>query len=300
MSRISDRRMSISYTLRESFSGFKRTKLSSTISIVTICISLLLLGAFAFVTIQTSRFIDSIRNKVEIEVFLQEPISPEEVSDLARAITGFDGVEQAIYISKEEAAQIFKQETGEDIYNVLDFNPLQPSFKLTLRPEYRTAEAARRLDDQIKGLRGVDSVLYRRALLELIDQRATAVNRVTLGLGIIISLSAILLVSNTIRLAIYAKRKLIRTMELVGATRFFIRMPFLVEGMVQGLVGGFLAGGLLYLALEHALAWLAPEFASYASMDRAFYGLVVAAGVFLGLVGSAISVIRFIQPAEGQ
>jgi cell division transport system permease protein len=292
--------MSLSYTLRESFSGFKRTKLSSTISIVTICISLLLLGAFAFVTIQASRFIDSIRNKVEIEVFLQEPISPEEVSDLARAITGFEGVEQAVYISKEEAAQIFKQEFGDDIYRVLDFNPLPPSFKITLRPQYRTAGAARQLHDQIKALKGVESVLYRRALLELIDQRTAAVNRVTLGLGIVISLSAILLVSNTIRLAIYAKRKLIRTMELVGATRFFIRMPFLVEGMVQGLVGGLLAAGLLYIVLEHALAWVAPEFTSFASMDPAFYGLVAAAGVVLGLVGSAISVIRFIRPVEGQ
>jgi cell division transport system permease protein len=292
--------MSLSYTLRESLSGFTRTKLSSTISIVTICISLLFLGAFAFVTVQASRFIESIRTKVEIEVFLQEPISPEEVSDLARTITGFDGVEQAVYISKEEAAQIFKQETGEDIYSVLEFNPLQPSFRLTLRPSYRTAEAARRLDEQIRVLKGVDSVLYRRALLELIDRRATAVNNVTLGLGIAVSLSAILLVSNTIRLAIYAKRKLIRTMALVGATGSFIRLPFLVEGMVQGLLGGCLAAGLLYLVVEHALAWAAPEFAPLASMDPSFYGLVIAAGVCLGLVGSAISVVRFIGPAEGE
>ncbi len=291
--------MSFSYTLRESLSGFKRTKLSSTISIVTICISLLLLGAFAFVSIQASRFIESIRNKVEVEVFLQEPITPGEVSDLARTITGFEGVEQAVFISKEEAAQIFKQEFGDDIYRVLDFNPLPPSFKITLLPQYRTAASAARLYDRLKALRGVESVLYRRALLELIDQRTAVVNRVTLGLGIVISLSAILLVSNTIRLAIYAKRKLIRTMELVGATRSFIRTPFLMEGMVQGLVGGLAAGGLLYLVLGYALAWLAPELTSFASMDAAFYGLVVIGGILLGLIGSAISVIRFIRPAEG-
>lgn len=292
--------MSLSYTLRESFSGFKRTKLSSTISIITICISLLLLGAFAFITIQASRFIESIRNKVEIEVFLQEPITPEEVSDLARTITGFEGVEQAVFISKEEAAQIFKQEFGDDIYRVLDFNPLPPSFKITLQPNYRTAAAAAQLHDRLKALRGVESVLYRRALLELIDQRTATVNRVTLGLGILISLSAVLLVSNTIRLAIYAKRKLIRTMELVGATRSFIRMPFLVEGMVQGLAGGLAAGGLLYFALEHALTWIAPEVTSFASMEAPFYGLVAGGGVLLGLIGSAISVARFIRPAEGQ
>lgn len=290
--------MSFSYTLRESFSGFKRTKLSSTISIVTICISLLLLGTFAFVTVQASRFIESIRNKVEIEVFLQEPITPEEVSDLARTITGFDGVEQAIFVSKEEAAQIFKQEFGDDIYRVLDFNPLPPSFKITLQPQFRNASAAAQLHDRLKGLKGVESVLYRRALLELIDQRTAAVNRITLGLGIVISLSAILLVSNTIRLAIYAKRKLIRTMELVGATRSFIRMPFLVEGVLQGLVGGLAAGGLLYFVLEHLLGWIAPEFASIAPMDGTFYGLVACGGVLLGLLGSGISVIRFIRPAE--
>lgn len=292
--------MSFSYTLRESFSGFKRTKLSSTISIVTICISLLLLGAFAFVTIQASRFIASIRNKVEIEVFLQEPITAEDVSDLARTITGFEGVEQAIFVSKEEAAQIFKQEFGDDIYRVLDFNPLPPSFKITLQPQFRTAGAVAQLHDRLKGLKGVESVLYRRALLELIDQRTATVNRITLGLGIVISLSAVLLVSNTIRLAIYAKRKLIQTMELVGATRSFIRMPFLVEGILQGLVGGLAAAGLLFLVLEHALAWLAPEFASVITMEGAFYGLVAAGGVVLGLIGSGISVIRFIRPARGQ
>lgn len=291
--------MSLSYTVRESFSGFRRTKLSSTISIVTICISLLLLGAFAFVTIQASRFIESIRNKVEVEVFLQEPITPEEVSDLARTITGFDGVEQAIFVTKEEAAQIFKQEFGDDIYRVLDFNPLPPSFKITLQPQFRNAGAVARLDDRLKGLKGVESVLYRRALLELIDQRTATVNRITLGLGIVISLSAILLVSNTIRLAIYAKRKLIRTMELVGATRSFIRMPFLVEGVLQGLVGGLAAGGFLYVVLEHLLRWVAPEFASIASMEGAFYGFVACGGILLGLIGSGISVIRFIRPAEG-
>jgi cell division transport system permease protein len=292
--------MSLSYTLRESLSGFRRTKLSSTISIITVCISLLLLGAFAFFTIQASRFIESIRNKVEIEVFLQEPITPEEVSDLARTITGFEGVDQAIYISKEEAAQIFKQDTGEDIYKVLDFNPLPPSFKIILHPQFRNTGAVTRLSEQLKALKGVESVLYRRALLELIDQRAAVVNRVTLGLGIVIGLSAILLVSNTIRLAIYAKRKLIQTMELVGATRAFIRRPFLMEGMVQGLIGGLLAAGIFYFVLEHAVVWFAPEFTSLASMQPSFYGLVIAGGIVLGLLGSAVSVIRFIRPAEGQ
>jgi cell division transport system permease protein len=291
--------MSLSYTLRESFSGFRRTKLSSAISIITICISLLLLGVFAIISVHASRFIESIRNKVELEAFLQEPVTGEEISELAREITGFNGVEKVVYISKEEAAQIFKQEFGEDIYSVLDFNPLPPSFKISLQPEYRTAENARNLYEQLRVLKGIESVVYRRALLELMDRRTASVNKMTLGLGILISLSAILLVSNTIRLAIYAKRRLIRTMELVGATRLFIRVPFLLEGLVQGILGGVVASGILYAVVEYGVRWIAPEVVEYAAMEPLFYGLVVVSGAVLGLLGSAISVVRFIRPSEG-
>jgi cell division transport system permease protein len=144
-------------------------------------------------------------------------------------------------------------------------------------------------------LGGVESVVYRKALLELIDQRTAAVNNITLGLGILISLSAILLVSNTIRLAIYAKRRLIRTMELVGATSTFIRLPFLIEGLIQGVLGGLIASALLYGALEHLIRWISAELSAFIHMEAAFYVLVIAGGTVLGLLGSIISVVRFIH-----
>ena len=97
--------MSVSYTLKESFSGFKRTKLSTFVSIVTISISLLLLGIFAVLTINTSRFIDTLRDKVEMEAFLQEPMSRDEISDLIKTVTEMPGIENVVYVSKEDAAQ---------------------------------------------------------------------------------------------------------------------------------------------------------------------------------------------------
>jgi cell division transport system permease protein len=166
-----------------------------------------------------------------------------------------------------------------------------------LLPDYRTAAHARALNDRLIGTKGVESVVYRRTLLELIDERSATANRLALGFGILISGFAVLLVSNTIRLAIYAKRSLIRTMELVGATRSFIRFPFLLEGLVQGIIGGILAALLFYGVLEYGIAFIVPEAGGMAGMGTAFYGLVVAGGGVLGLVGSAISVIRFIRPA---
>lgn len=289
--------MSLRYTLRESFSGFKRARLSSIISIITITISLLLLGVFAVFSLHASRFIDTLRNKFEIEAFLEEPLTRQELADLRGRVTEIEGVERIVYVSKEEAARIFKEEFGEDIKNVLDFNPLPPSFKIYLKDGYKTAAQAEVIHDRLKSLKGIGSIVYRKALLELIDKRTVTVNNLTLGLGTLISLSAIFLVSNTIRLAIYAKRHLLRTMELVGATRGFIRLPFLVEGMIQGLLGGVLASCIFYVLLEYVARILSVEFSEFIHMDPVFYLLVIGAGTLLGLVGSVISVIRFIRLA---
>lgn len=289
--------MSFSYTLQESISGFTRTKLSTAVSIVTICISLLLLGVFAVITINTSRFIDTLRDKVEMEAFLQEPITREGLADLITRVTDIPGVDQVIYVSKEEAAQIFKEQFGEDVQSVLEFNPLPPSLKIFLAEQYRTATRANEVYERLKATKGVESIIYRKALLEFIDQKTATVHNITLGLGVLISLSAIFLVSNTIRLAIYAKRRILRTMELVGATPGFVRLPFLIEGVIQGLIGGIAAACLLYVLLEHAMRFILIEVAQHVHMNTTFYLLVAGSGVALGLIGSVISVARFINTA---
>jgi len=289
--------VSLSYTLRESLSGFTRTKLSSLLSIITICIALLLLGLFGVLSIHAARFLEELRTRVELEAFLEEPVTRGEIDSLRNAIASFDGVERVTYISKSEAAKIFRQEFGEGILDVFDFNPLPPSLKLSLREGYRTAAHAQRLESRIAALPRVESVKYRKEYLEIIDERARTVHNVTLGLGILVGLSAIVLVSNTIRLAISAKKQIIRTMELVGATRGFIRLPFLLEGILQGLLGGVLAAALLYVILVHLLRFVSPELLSTIRVESMFYAAVVAGGAFLGLIGSSISVLRFIRPA---
>jgi cell division transport system permease protein len=288
--------MSLSYTLRESASGFKRTKLSSILSIITICISLILLGLFGILTVNATRFIEMLRNKVELEAFLREPVTQEAVDSLLTQVLGLDGVESVVFVSKEEAARVYQEQTGEDIKKVLlDFNPLPPSFKVGLKPAYKTADGAQKVTESLQAIEGIESVVYHKALIELIDRRTTTINNLTLALGILISLSAIVLVSNTIRLAIYAKRRLIETMELVGATSTFIRLPFLVEGGIQGLLGGFLASGLLFGLTEYLAPMISQEIPEYIHMGSSFYLLVVAAGTALGLLGSAISAFRFIR-----
>ena len=289
--------MSFAYTLRESASGFQRAKLSSLLSVATISISLILVGLFAAVTINASRLIDTLRSRLDMEAFLTEPVTDDEVTGLQSRIIRLEGIDTVVFISKDEAMKIFKQETGDDITKVLDFNPLPPSFKITLKEPYRTSAKTLVIVDRIRAIPGVDTVLYRRVLLEIIDKRAASVNKVMLGLGIAVSLMAIFLVANTIRLAITSKRRLIRTMELVGATRGFIRRPFIIEGIVQGFFGGLAASGLMLLLFEYATKLVSEEFAPYLRMPALFYLAVVGTGMVLGLAGSLISVIRFVRPA---
>lgn len=211
--------MSALYILKEGLSGFNRAKLAAIGSIFTIMIALLLLGLFYVISTNTNRIIESIREKVEMEAFLQEPVTPQRIGELEKEINGIMGVERIQFVSKDEAAKIFKQEFGEDVNTVLDFNPLPPSFKIFLNERYRTSKNAELISTRLKGIKGIEDVIYRREMLEFIERQASVLDAIGLGIGIIISISAIFLVSNTIRLTIYAKRKSIQTMKLVGASR---------------------------------------------------------------------------------
>ncbi len=287
--------MSFSYIVREGFSGFSRTKLAAAGSITTIIITLLFLGVYYIISTNASRIVEGIRGKVEMEVFLDEPVTPKRIEEIRTSLSGIQGVQAVQFISKEDAAKIFKQEFGEDVTTVLDFNPLPPSFKLTLREEYRTTEAADGIKTKALAIRGTDKVVYRRDILEFIEKQADTFRTVGLVLGCVVSLSAIFLVSNTIRLTIHAKRKNLHAMKLVGASRWFVRAPFLLEGLLQGLFGGAIAAGIIYYVLVLAGAALSEQLLMFVRIDPSFYILLLAAGLLLGLFGSAISVRKYIR-----
>ncbi len=285
--------MSLSYTLRESFSGFRRARLSTAFAVFTLWIALVLLGLFVIVSVNTQRMMTALKARFEMEAFLQEPLNTEDLRRIERSLTASPGVDSLHYISKEEAAHIFEQESGENVYRVLNFNPLPPSIKIYLKNDYTTASGPRNFTTGFpRSPASIRCGIVARCWRS-IDARTSVVDRVTLGVGSFIMLSAILLVANTIRLAIYAKRHIIRTMELVGATSMFIRWPFLIEGIVQGFLGGVLAAGLLYLAIERFTHYLSEDLAMFVHMPLWFYSAVVAGGILLGLVGSIVSVSRF-------
>jgi cell division transport system permease protein len=286
--------MQLRYLVKEGFSGFQRAKLSMVSAIITICISLLLLSSFAILLINANNVVESLREKVEMEAFLQDDLSSEATVAVRNRIASLRGVRDTRYVSKEEAAAIFKDQFGEDIYSVLNFNPLPPSVKISLKSGFRTLKAATAVYDSVRAITGVEDVIYRKDLLEMLDKRAVALLWLMFGIGAFVTISSVFLVANTIRLAIYSKRTIIRTMKLIGATRGFIRTPFIVEGLVQGFIGGCASAGVVFVIFEYLGRWVSIQLSDFVHVDPYYYGIIVGTGCVLGVVGSVISIRRFI------
>lgn len=290
--------MSLTYIFKESFSGFRRVKISGIITIFTITISLLLLGIFLLVLENINDVVQNIRNRIEVEVFLKERLEPSEKDAIRTKIRQIQGVTDIKFISKEEASKIFSQEFGEDINKVLDFNPLPESFKITLGDEYKNSENVRQITQELRDIQGIDDVIYRKTLLELLDRRARLFSEISLVIGIVIALISIFLISNTIRLIIYSKRKIIETMELVGATGRFIKSPFIIEGLFHGFLAGVIASVVLYSVVHFVLPLVGEDLFSKIVIRYYFYPGIILLGCLLSLIGSLFSTKIFINRAQ--
>jgi cell division transport system permease protein len=291
--------VSLSYIVREGVSGFRRAKLATAGSVITISIALLFLGAIYIVSVNTARLIESVRAKVEMEAFLTEPVTTQRISELQRQLRDLEGVDRVQFVSKDEAAKTFQKEFGEDIKSILDFNPLPPSFKIYLKESYRSTAKADVVQKKIGALKGVEKIVYRRDLLEFIETQAKTFDLVGLSVGVFIAIASTFLVANTIRLTIHAKRKTLQAMQLVGATRWFVRAPFLLEGLLQGLAGGMIAAGVLYYVLTAGADYISHDLSGFIAVDTGFYPAVCGLGLLLGLFGSAVSVRKYIRDTIG-
>ncbi len=286
--------MALGYLIREGFSGFKRAKLAMSAAVFTITVSLLLLSLFSILFINANSIVENVRNRVEMEAFLVEAADPLAIDSLKAIIESIEGVESVLFISKDEAARVFREEFGEDINRVLDFNPLPASFKLTLEPEHRSVDRASAVAAQVGEYELVEEVKFRRDLLEMLDDKVRTFLSMALGIGFFILVASIFLVANTIRLAIYSKRKIIQTMKLIGATRAFIRIPFILEGLVQGVLGGLFAAAVVYGVFHYLAQWLSSQLQEFVEVELYAYAIVITAGAILGVLGSVLSIRRFI------
>lgn len=286
------------YFIREGIANFRRAKFAAFASTSAIAVALILIGVFAVVGYEAQIVSTMLREQAgEMEVFIEEEASSEAEEALHARIQTMPGVAQTEYISHEEAAEIFRREFGEEasIFETPTFLPA--SVKIEVEPPYANPDSMSQMASAIGEWRSVDEVVFNRDLLARVAQNRRLISAIGVALGAIIVLASIFLVANTIRLTIYARRLLIRTMKLVGATDRFVRRPFLVEGVLQGLIGGVIASGVVWGLYRFFLEQM-DQGSIPLHLQITLVGGLVVGGILLGWIGSYFAARRFIQNIE--
>lgn len=287
--------MKYSYLIKESLRGFSSAKISTFASIFTITLSLIIIAIYFSLSISSARLTKAIKEKVELEAFIQDSYNINELDSLREKIKRIGGIKQVTFISKEEAAKIFEKDYGKEMLELFESNPLPASFKISLYEEYKTVEKIEKIKKQISEQMYITDVVYPQKNLEMIEKSTSGILFLNLVILVIITFSSIFLVSNTIRLVISSKVKLINTLKLLGATRTYIRSPFLIEGFLQGMIGGIIAVFVLYAIFEYFTKRFSQSNISIEVFGPGYFLLLVILGILLGVTGSAISVRRFLK-----
>lgn len=233
----------------------KKRKLGSYpfVSVVfSITVALCVLGLFGWILLHSTRLASSIQENIEVQVYLNKNISQSDINKIGTIISSKPYIlkkeerSQVQLITKEQAAIQFINETGEDFKEFLGDNPLRDLFSIKVKGDYQSLDSLNVIKTEIEAIRGVFEVEYEESLIESINSNLTKIGIILLGVASFALLVVIILINNTIKLALFSQRFLIRSMQLVGATGKFIQRPFLVRSILYGLLGGVLACAAIY------------------------------------------------------
>ena len=276
--------------LREMLIAFRRTPLLSTLSVTTIAFSLFAFGLFGLVALNIRTAIARVEERVEIRAFVTESAPVEAVFAAMSDIEAFPEVATVTHVTAEQALAKAREEL-EEFHDVLEAGVLPASIEVRLKPGSSAPETVKAVADRIGSYEFIDDVRFGEEWVEKLYRVRTVASVAGLALGGAFGLVAIIIIGATIRMAVLARGREIAIMRLVGATDGFIRLPFLLEGLAKGVLGGLVALGLTWLARSIVDRY----FIQTVFFDASLALLGILAGALIGLVGSAVSVGRHLR-----
>ncbi|RHG10719.1 permease-like cell division protein FtsX [Megamonas funiformis] len=287
------------YFIKEVYTSFKRNIWMTLASIFTVVLSLFILGFFSIVILNLNKMADTLESQVQISVYLKDDLSQEEIDETKETLSKIEGLQDIKFITREEAMENFKERLGDQqfLLDALDdTNPLPDSFSLTVT----SPQQVKTIADTAAALDSVESASYSQDIINHLFNLTHLIRLIGIALIILLTGAAIFIISNTIRLTVFARRKEIAIMKYVGATDWFIRWPFLLEGICLGFIGGGLATIFLYIVynqvtqeIYEAMAFF-PLIPQHPFIDYISLAILVA-GIIIGALGSTISLKRFLK-----
>jgi cell division transport system permease protein len=282
---------------REALLSFRRAPLLSALSVTTIAFSLFTVGLFGLVALNLRQALRGLEERVEIVGFVLRGTPSEAIAVATQDISAFPEVKDVSYVSEEEALQRARNELVEfrDAYRDLQVNPLPASIEVRLKDGFRDAATVERVAQRLRGFGFIDDVRYGREWVQKLDYLRNITGLVGLVIGLAFAAVAVVIIGVTIRLTILQRAREISIMRLVGATNWFIRGPFLLEGALKGLLGGFLSLALCYAGYLLFRDKSGGTFAGLLFFEPQHMVVIVIFGVLLGLAGSLVSVGRHLR-----
>lgn len=266
-------------------------------TVISIALVATMMGLFGLIMLETQQLSRYIRENITLNVILAEDVHQESVDSLLNTLRKHPYIKNLHYISKEAAADSLTKDLGEDFVNFLGYNPLLPSIEIHPKNEFAKVSNLNTLKDEISQDSSlVKEVFYEKNLVNNIHQNVKMISIVVLIFMVLLTIIAVALINNSIKLIIYSQRFLIKSMQLLGATKSFIRKPYLYYGFIHGLIGGITA--IVFLCLTIYLLNLeAPDINILYSYTQiiALFVIVIAFAIILAVVSSFLSVNKFIK-----
>lgn len=274
-------------------------RLMSLASIGTVTACLLIFGLFVLFSINLNYIGNQIQAQCEIQIFLDEDISDRRIEEIGVRIRNDKNVSSCVLETKEQALENFKTQLEDDA-DLLDGleqdNPLRDSYKVTLNDIKAADEFIKRVED----MDGVAEVTNRKKILDSIIRITDFIRNLSFWSMLLLAVISVFIISNTIKLAVFARRKEISIMKFIGATDSFIRWPFVIEGMIIGLIGTIIAFGIISYLYNYSLNVIANvmdifKFKSFAEIYHGLLGVFIILGMVIGMLGSAISLRKYLK-----
>ena len=271
-----------------SFERYQKRRLISSYFSVVISISLVLflLGMLGLLVLNTKKVADHFKEQIALTVYLKDNAKEVEIEQLKKSLAMADYTKSTTYVSKEDAAKAHSEEIGEDFMEFLGYNPLQNSIDVYMNADFVSSEQVDQIAEDLTAKNFVDEVVYDKPLIALLNDNVKKISFWVLIASSIFTFIAVLLINSSIRLAVYSKRFIIKTMQMVGATKGFIRRPFIWQSVKLGLIGAILA----LIGMAAVLYYLNNSFTELNLLADKKMLVILFSGIFLmGIVITWIS-----------
>lgn len=292
----------LGYFTRKAMSNLRSNRLVTLITICTITLALLIISLFMLIYVNMEGTIDQWSRKVAVTVYFDKEPLPQDLSALKSKINGLPGTESVQYVSREDALNKFRSRLKgqESLLEGVSSDILPSSLEITLKKEFRSSDSINLYVSRLRHVQGIGEVQYGEEWVKKFLTFLQFIRVLGLMIGIFLILAVLFIVSNTIKLTVLARQDELEILALVGATSFFIKAPFLIEGMLQGAAGAVIAVSILtagyYSMLANAVNFLSfnPSDAGLSFLPLSYIAALVFGGVILGFIGSLASLKKLI------